>query len=283
MEKIRILTDSGSDICAPYPENLTVIPLTIHFGDEEYLDGVTIGHRAFYEKLTSGKTLPTTSLISPGCFADAFAKAQEAGETVVAVVLSSKLSGTYQSAMLAAQDFENVYVVDSMNATLGEQILVKYALQLVEDGLSAADIAAELERVKPHCCLIGMPDTLEYLHRGGRVSKTVALLGGALAIKPVLRLVDGEVVMIGKARGSKNGNNYLIQEVNKSGVDFSKPLCLGYTGLSDVLLQRYIADSAQLWEGKTDTLPISTVGATIGTHVGPGAIVLAFFDGSCAE
>lgn len=135
--------------------------------------------------------------------------------------------------MLAAQDFENVYVVDSMNATLGEQILVKYALQLVEDGLSAADIAAELERVKPHCCLIGMPDTLEYLHRGGRVSKTVALLGGALAIKPVLRLVDGEVVMIGKARGSKNGNNYLIQEVNKSGVDFSKPLCLGYTGLSD--------------------------------------------------
>lgn len=128
-----------------------------------------------------------------------------------------------------------------------------------------------------------MPDTLEYLHRGGRVSKTVALLGGALAIKPVLRLVDGEVVMIGKARGSKNGNNYLIQEVNKSGVDFSKPLCLGYTGLSDALLQRYIADSAQLWEGKTDTLPISTVGATIGTHVGPGAIVLAFFDSSCDE
>ena len=140
MEKIRILTDSGSDICAPYPENLTVIPLTIHFGDEEYLDGVTIGHRAFYEKLTSGKTLPTTSLVSPGCFADAFAKAQEAGETVVAVVLSSKLSGTYQSAMLAAQDFENVYVVDSMNATLGEQILVKYALQLVEDGLLAAGL-----------------------------------------------------------------------------------------------------------------------------------------------
>ena len=147
MEKIRILTDSGSDICAPYPENLTVIPLTIHFGDEEYLDGVTIGHRAFYEKLTSGKTLPTTSLVSPGCFADAFAKAQEAGETVVAVVLSSKLSGTYQSAMLAAQDFENVYVVDSMNATLGEQILVKYALQLVEDGLSAADIVVTQPQV----------------------------------------------------------------------------------------------------------------------------------------
>ena len=283
MEKIRILTDSGSDITAPYPENLTVIPLTIHFGDEEYQDGVTIDHRTFYEKLTNGDKLPTTSLVSPGVFADAFAQARRQGETVIAIILSGKLSGTYQSAVLAAQEFEHVYVVDSRNATLGEQILVRYALQLVEQGLDARAIVEELERVKPHVNLMGMPDTLEYLHRGGRISKTVALLGGALSIRPVLRLVDGEVVMIGKARGSKNGNNFLIQEVNKSGVDFTKPLCLGYTGLSDALLQRYIADSAQLWEGKTDTLPISTVGATIGTHVGPGAIVLAFFDGSCAE
>lgn len=278
MEKIRILTDSGSDICAPFPENLTVIPLTIHFGPEEYRDGETIDHKTFYEKLTSGSALPTTSLIPPGEFEQAYKKAQDAGETVIAIVLSSKLSGTYQSAALAAEGFDHVYVVDSLNATLGEQILVKYALQLVERGMSAADIAAELERAKSHVNLMGLPDTLEYLHRGGRVSKTVAVLGGALNIKPVLRLVDGVVVMIGKARGSKNGNNYLIQEVNKSGVDFSKPLCLGYTGLSDELLQRYIADSRQLWEGKVDTLPISTVGATIGTHVGPGAIVVAFFD-----
>ena len=278
MEKIRILTDSGSDICAPFPENLTVIPLTIHFGPEEYRDGETIDHKTFYEKLTSGSELPTTSLIPPGEFEQAYKKAQDAGETVIAIVLSSKLSGTYQSAALAAEGFDHVYVVDSLNATLGEQILVKYALQLVERGMSAADITAELERAKSHVNLMGLPDTLEYLHRGGRVSKTVAVLGGALSIKPVLRLVDGVVVMIGKARGSKNGNNYLIQEVNKSGVDFSKPLCLGYTGLSDELLQRYIADSKQLWEGKIDQLPISTVGATIGTHVGPGAIVLAFFD-----
>ncbi len=278
MEKIRILTDSGSDICAPFPENLTVIPLTIHFGPEEYRDGETIDHKTFYEKLTSGSELPTTSLIPPGEFEQAYKKAQDAGETVIAIVLSSKLSGTYQSAALAAEGFDHVYVVDSLNATLGEQILVKYALQLVKRGMSAADIAAELERAKSHVNLMGLPDTLEYLHRGGRVSKTVAVLGGALSIKPVLRLVDGVVVMIGKARGSKNGNNYLIQEVNKSGVDFSKPLCLGYTGLSDELLQRYIADSRQLWEGKVDTLPISTVGATIGTHVGPGAIVVAFFD-----
>ena len=278
MEKIRIITDSGSDFCPPYPENLTVMPLTIHFGPEEYRDGQTIDHKTFYEKLVSGTELPTTSLIPPGEFQQEFEKAEAAGETVIAVLLSSKLSGTYQSAVLAAEDRDTVYVVDSMNPTLGEQILVKYALQLVDRGLSAQAIVAELERAKSHVNLMGMPDTLDYLHRGGRISKTVAVLGGALSIKPVLRLVDGVVVMIGKARGSKNGNNYLIQEVSKSGVDFTKPLCLGYTGLSDELLQRYIADSRQLWEGKVDKLPISTVGATIGTHVGPGAIVVAFFD-----
>ena len=278
MEKIRIITDSGSDFCPPYPKNLTVMPLTIHFGAEEYRDGQTIDHKTFYEKLVSGSELPTTSLIPPGEFQQEFDKAEAAGETVIAVLLSSKLSGTYQSAVLAAQDREKVYVVDSMNATLGEQILVKYAIRLVNQGLSATDIVAELERAKSHVNLMGMPDTLDYLHRGGRISKTVAVLGGVLSIKPVLRLVDGVVVMIGKARGSKNGNNYLIQEVSKSGVDFTKPLCLGYTGLSDELLQRYIADSRQLWEGKAEELPISTVGATIGTHVGPGAIVLAFFD-----
>lgn len=278
MEKIRIITDSGSDFCPPYPKNLTVMPLTIHFGTEEYRDGQTIDHKTFYEKLVSGSELPTTSLIPPGEFQQEFDKAEAAGETVIAVLLSSKLSGTYQSAVLAAQDREKVYIVDSMNATLGEQILVKYAIRLVNQGLSATDIVAELERAKSHVNLMGMPDTLDYLHRGGRIPKTVAVLGGALSIKPVLRLVDGVVVMIGKARGSKNGNNYLIQEVSKSGVDFTKPLCLGYTGLSDELLQRYIADSRQLWEGKAEELPISTVGATIGTHVGPGAIVLAFFD-----
>ena len=145
MEKIRIITDSGSDILAPCPENLTVIPLTIHFGQEEYRDGLDLSHREFFEKLASCKDLPTTSLVPPGQFADAFAKARAAGETVIAIVLASKLSGTWQSAVLAAEDFENVYVVDSMNATLGEQILVKYALQLVEQGMDAKQIVGELE------------------------------------------------------------------------------------------------------------------------------------------
>ena len=279
MKKIRILTDSSSDFCPPYPENLTILPMTIHFGNEDYQDNVTISHRDFYEKLEACADLPTTSLIAPGAFEAVFDKAAADGETVIALTISSKLSGTYQSACLAADGREDVFVIDSLNATLGLQILVQYALQLVQRGLPAEAIVEELERSKSRIHVLGLPATLEYLKRGGRISKTVAIVGEALSIKPVLALSEGEIIVLGKARGSKNGNNFLVKEIEKSnGVCFTMPYCLGYTGLSEELLNRYIEDSRQLWEGKTDRLPISTVGATIGTHVGPGAILIAYFD-----
>lgn len=278
MEKIRIITDSSSDYVSPYPANLSVLPLSIRFGDEEYLDGVTIDNNTFYQKLVSSAELPKTSLVPPSDFEDAFDKAAAAGETVIAIILSSKLSGTYQSALVAAANRENVYVIDSLAATIGQHILVEYALRLVDQGKTATEIVEELERAKSHVRLIGVPISLEYLQKGGRVSKTVAFVGGVLSIKPVLALVDGVIIMLGKARGSKNANNYLIKEVEKHGINFSMPLCLGYTGLSDELLRQYIVDSKQLWKGKIESLPIRNVGATIGTHLGPDAVVVAFFD-----
>jgi len=281
MEKIRIITDSGADFVAPFPENLTVLPLTIRFGEEEYRDGVDLDHRAFYEKLLSGRELPKTSLISPAEFEAAFDAARAAGETVVAILISSRLSGTWQSAVLAADGREKVYVVDSMNATLGQQALVKYALRLAAQGLTAQQLVEELERIKSHVNLTGVPASLEYLHRGGRISKTVAILGGALSIKPVLRLIDGEVVMVGKARGAKHANASLMQEVEKTGLDATKPVCLGYTGLKDDALRAFLADSAALWENVRYDL--CSVGATIGTHIGPDSIVVAYFDASASE
>ena len=152
------------------------------------------------------------------------------------------------------------------------------ALELLDAGLDAAAIAARLEKEKADIRLVALLDTLEYLKRGGRVSASVALVGGLLAIKPVVGVQVGEVVVLGKARGSKNGNNLLVQEIQKTGgVDFARPYRLGYTGLDDGLLQKYITDSAALWTEHADTLPVGTVGGTIGTHVGPGAIAVAFF------
>lgn len=276
---IRIITDSASDIVSPGRKEITVLPMTISFEDRHYLDGVDLTHRQFYEQLIEGDTLPITSQVSPGQFSDAFQDAVKSGETVVAVTLSSKLSGTWQSACLAAQEYPGqVYVVDSENAAIGEMILVERALELMDQGLSAPEIAACLEKEKKSVRLIALLDTLEYLKRGGRISPATALVGGLLSVKPVVAVREGEVVVLGKARGSKNGNSLLVQEIEKTaGVDFSRPYRLGYTGLSDLLLQKYIADSRRLWQDHTDNLPVCTVGGTIGTHVGPGAIAVAFF------
>lgn len=276
---IRILTDSASDLLPPYRPEVTVLPMTISFGDRHYQDGVDLTHRQFYEQLIESDTLPVTSQVSPGQFADAFRAAAEAGEEVVAVTLSKKLSGTWQSACLAAQDYPGrVHVVDSGNATIGQTVLVERALRLLDEGCSAREIAQALEREKEEVRLIALLDTLEYLKRGGRISPTTALVGGLLSVKPVVAVQQGEVVVLGKARGSKNGNSLLIQEIEKTaGVDFTRPYRLGYTGLSDAVLQKYIADSRQLWQDHTDSLPIGTVGGTIGTHVGPNAVAVAFF------
>ena len=275
---VRILTDSASDLTAPYPPDLTVLPLRVLFGEREYLDGVNLDHRQFYELLIESDDLPTTSQLSPAHFEAAFRAAVDAGEDVVCITLSSKLSGTCQSACIAAEEFPGrVFVVDSLNVTIGQGILVRRALELAGEGLEAPELAKCLERERGQIRLIALLDTLEYLKRGGRLSSSAALVGGLLSIKPVVAVEDGEVKVIGKARGSKNGNNLLTEESRKSGVDFSRPHCLGYTGLSDALLQKYIEDSRPLWEKYVSTLPISTVGGAIGTHVGPGAIAVAFF------
>ena len=277
--KIRIITDSASDMPAVHRPEVAVLSMTVTFGAEEFQDGINLTHHQFYEKLIEGEDLPTTSQISPSQFEEVFRAAVDAGETVVAVVLSAKLSGTYQSACIAAEEFPGqVFVVDSANATLGELVLVERAVELMDQGLDAAAIAARLEEEKKEVRLVGLLDTLEYLKRGGRVSASVALVGGLLAIKPVVAVQDGEVVVLGRARGSKNGNNLLVQEIQRSGgVDFGRPYRLGYTGLDDSLLRKYIEDSSALWSGHTDALPICTVGGTIGTHVGPGAVAVAFF------
>ena len=276
---IRIITDSAADLPAPVRKEVTVLPMTISFGDCHFQDGVDLSHRQFYERLIEEDTLPVTSQVSPGQFGDAFKAAVAAGETVVAVTLSKKLSGTWQSACLAARDYPGkVFVVDSGNATIGEQVLVERALALMDEGMQAQEIARTLDREKGEVRLIALLDTLEYLKRGGRISSTTALVGGLLSVKPVVAVREGEVVVLGKARGSKNGNSLLVEEIEKTaGVDFSRPYRLGYTGLTDALLQKYVHDSQALWQQHTESLPICTVGGTIGTHVGPGAIAVAFF------
>lgn len=276
--KTRIIVDSTADLMPEFSSRVHTVPLTVYFGEEEYVDGVTIDHKRFYEKLVESDVLPTTSQATPDAFMKEFEKARQAGESAVVITLASQFSGTYQSAVIAAEEYDNIYVVDSGSAAMGSGILVEAAFELLDRGLSAREIARELDEMKKKIIIVALVDTLEYLKRGGRISKTVALAGTVLNIKPVLSVVDGEIRMLGKARGSKMGNNLLVQEIEKAGgVDFDKPVLLGYSGMSDALLLKYIEDSKHLWEGNLDPARYTTLGSVIGTHAGPGAVVVAFF------
>ena len=277
--KVRMIVDSTADLMPEVREKLTVVPLTIHFGHDEYVDGVTITHHQFYEKLVESDVMPTTSQPTPEAFADIFRQVEENGDQAVVLTISSKLSGTCQSATIAAADFPGrVWVVDSRSVAIGSGILAELGLQLAEQGMDAPSIATRLEQERDNVRVIAMLDTLEYLKKGGRISSAAAIAGGILSIKPVIAIQDGEICTLGKARGSKNGRNMLNQYVEKhGGIDYDMPLSLGYAGMDDKLLRKYILDSAHLWEGKVEKLPISQVGGTIGTHVGPGAIALGYF------
>ena len=234
--KTRIIVDSTADLVPKIKSRVYTVPLTVHFGEEEYIDGVTIDHKTFYEKLIESDVLPTTSQATPDAFIKEFDKAKEAGESAVVITLSSNFSGTYQSAVIAAADYENVYVVDSGSAAMGSGILVELAFQMLDDGKGAEEIALALEEEKKKIVIVALVDTLEYLKKGGRVSKTVAFAGTVLNIKPVLSVIDGEFNMLGKARCSRLGNNLLVQVFDKAGgVDFTSLVLLGYSGISAAL------------------------------------------------
>lgn len=278
---IKILIDSASDLEKEEADALGValIPMTIRFDNEEFYDGYNLTHREFFEKLPLCEELPVTSQINEFRWEEEFKKLTKDGSEVLVITISSELSGTFACARKASEKFEGkVRVVDSLNASLGERVLLDYALRLLQKGKPLEEVASLLEEKRSKIQLLALLDTLKYLKKGGRISSVVAFTGELLSIKPVISIVDGKVKLIGKAVGSKKGNNLLMQLVDKcGGVDFNMPYTLAYSGLSDDNLQKYLKDSAKLWEGKTDNIPSHMIGSTIGTHIGAGAIAVAFF------
>lgn len=276
---IRIIIDSSADFEPEIADELgiTVIPMKTIFGEEEFAEGIDITREQFYEKLVESDEFPRTSQVTPFEFARELDKLEDGDEALI-ITLSGKLSGTAESARAAAsQSPVPAFVVDSESVTIGERILVERAVEMRDAGAEAKTIAETLDREKADIKVIATLDTLEYLKRGGRISAAAALAGGLLSIKPVVGVVDGEVAVLGKARGSKQGNNMLREMIAETGIDFSRPVHLGYTGLSDKLLRKYVADSRDLFEAHLDELSSSIIGSTIGTHVGPGAIAVAYF------
>lgn len=274
---IKIITDTASDygLENAKKDNIAIVPMHITFDDIEYLDGYELGGKEFFEKLIESSILPKTAQITPGEFEKEFKKYPS--DQIICITLSKKLSGTYQSACIAAKMFDNVTVIDSENVTVGEKILIKLALKLINEGLSFEKIVNKLNECKKNIRLVALLDTLEYLKKGGRIGAITATIGGILNIKPVVEIRSGEVKLIGKARGSKMGNNKLREKIKEyGGIDYSNPYAVAYSGLSDSLLRKYVEDSSDICPNG-EKLEFTLIGSTIGTHVGPGAIAVAFF------
>lgn len=277
---VKILFDSASDISLAEAKAMgaELISIKIRFGDAEFSDGVDITREEFFDRLAKSEKLPQTSQINPAEFEAAFEKLTADGGEVVCITLSSKLSGTYKNAVAAAEKFGGkVFVVDSLNASTGEKVLCQYALRLVKEGMSAAEIARKLDEEKGRIRVLAVLDTLKFLKMGGRISAVTAFAGEMLSIKPVIGVVNGEVKLLGKAIGSKKSGNLLTKLIKENGVDFSMPHGVMWSGADDSMLKRYVEDSRDLWAAETDSLPAYMIGSTIGTHIGPGAIGVAFF------
>ena len=279
---IRLMIDSAADISKAEADRLGIImiPMIVTIDNEDYFDGVDLTPTKFYEKLIESSVLPKTSQINPFRFEEEFKKYTQNGDELIVITISSKLSGTYKSAIEASKGFLNkVHVIDSLNACIGERLLCDYALRLIKQGLSTVEIVQELEEKKKKIKVMALLSTLEYLKKGGRVSSVAAFVGEMISLKPVVGVVEGEVKLIGKALGSRKGNNLINKLVKDSnGIDFSMPFGTIWSGLDTNLLDKYIVDSASLWQGETEFVPRYPIGATIGTHAGPGAVGVAFFE-----
>ena len=277
---VKIVVDSASDISESEAKELgiTMIPMVITFGEEEFFDGVDLLPAEFYEKLKASKDVPKTAQVTPYRFEELFSEETKNGDEVVAIVLSSKLSGTYEGAKAVAEKFNGkVHVVDSLNATSGERVLVLYALELAKQGLSAKEIYEKLEAKKKDIEVVAVIDTLEYLKKGGRVSSAVAFIGGMLNIKPLIRVIDGEVKMAGKARGQKKAIDALKEMINGcGGIDYSMPYTVIWGGNDESIAHTFIENNKDLWK-EGAVIDNHVIASTIGTHVGPGALGVVFF------
>lgn len=279
---VRIIVDSASDITLDYADRngILFVPLKTNLGGVEYRDGIDIVPDVFFEKLEQNKELAHTSQVNTSEFTDIFEKIVADGDEAVVITLSGGLSGTCQSAVVAASDYEGkIFVVDSLSATAGEQVLLYHAMKLRDEGKGAGEIYETLCEIRKTFRLLVSLETLEYLKRGGRISKTSAIVGGIIGIKPILTLNDkGTLESVGKARGSKASHKMLNDAILASGgIDFTYPVVVTYGGdLKDGALDKYFEDSREVFGEHLEDVVRGQLGCVIGTHAGPGAIVVSY-------
>ena len=276
---IRIITDSTSDLSREACEKLGVeaVPISVHFGSESFRDGIDITHAEFYRRLAQSETLPTTSQLNPDELANLFRSCRDGGDEVVGIFLSGDLSGTLQSAQIAREmaGSEGIYIVDSRNATFALGLLVERAAALRDQGMNAAELAGTIRELAGRLRLIAVVDTLKYLKMGGRISAATAMVGGILGISPIVAVEDGKVEAVGKARGRQAALRWIEERLARQDIDLSLPIAFGHSHCEEAL--RDCMEYFSALRTQASHVLIGSLGSAIGTHVGPGAVGLAYF------
>ena len=275
---VRIITDGTSDLSARRGRelNVHVMPMRVFFGQESFVDGVDITREEFFARLSSSDELPTTSQLNDD-FLEVFQKYVDQGDEIVGIFLSAELSGTCQSACIARDMVEGgeIHIVDSRTVTFALALLVEEAARMRDGGLSAAQIAAEVEKLAQRTRLLAIVDTLTYLKKGGRISAATAAVGGLLGIKPIVGVDSrGTVEALGKARSTASGLEWIARHIEQAPADPAYPVTFGHSNSPDRV--------PVCMEALKDVLPLDrpplmgSIGAVIGTHVGPGAVGVAY-------
>lgn len=275
---IRILVDTSADYTMEEikAQGMECVPLHITLAGNDYRDGIDLTKEKFYELLTGNEEFPKTSQPTPQDFVDIFEDVQEKGDELICILLSSKLSGTYQSATLAKNivEYDKIHLVDSLGATHMIRIMAEYAQKLANEGDSAEKIVEALDEMKSRIKVVAVVDTLEYLCKGGRVSRTTAAIGEMAKVKPMITVAEGEVAVIGKSLGKNKAISNALKQLEASEVDTSFPMYSLWT---------YGTENCEIFEERVKAAGYEVkdrlqVGATIGTHVGPGAFGVIYVE-----
>ncbi|NMB45824.1 MAG: DegV family protein [Firmicutes bacterium] len=274
MAGIQIVTDSTADLPQDVAQehDIRIVPLSVSFGDEHYVDGVDLTPAEFYGKLRSNPVLPRTSQPPPGRFAEVYREALDAGRQVLSIHISSKLSGTYQAACLAAEmvDPENIVVVDSLTVSMGVGLM---ALAAAQHNGTLDEARAAVMAVKANMGLFFLVDTFEYMEKNGRIGRAASLVGSLLQIKPVLTFVDGTVEVQEKLRGNKRARRRML-ELFKEIVGDNKVHVAMLHADAEEAAQELLEEIKELVDCVETYL--GYVGPIIGSHSGPGTLGLTW-------
>lgn len=281
---LRIIADSTCDISKEDAKRMgiTIVPISIRFGEEEFLDGVDITHEEFYKRLAECDELPGTSQPAPDTFRKIFEEAVNAGDDVLGIFISSELSGTCQSACIAASEVEEksgkkLYMIDSRSASIGTALLIREAVKLREAGVNVSDIAYKCADMSKYIKLTAVVGSLKYLKKGGRLSGAAAFAGAMLHITPVVGIEDGKVVVIGKARGKKAAEKLIHEKLVKDGLSLSRDFMFGHINCHEAL-ETFINKSLTCISDVNGNVGVSSIGCSVGTHVGPGTYGIAYVE-----